>query len=103
MNLSALGDLRFLGAQQRTDQDGKPVVRDGVAIQRVSVLIGAPDARREVIDINVAKNEPIRGQELAHVRIIGLTARPWAIDGRDGVSFSADDVAVIGQPQSDGK
>lgn len=101
VDLAQLGDPRFLGAQPRTDQEGKPIVRDGIPVQRVSVLVGTPDGRHEVLDINVAKAEPIRGQELARVRITGLAARPWAIDGRDGVSFSADDVLVLGQPQGD--
>lgn len=104
VDIVQLGDVRFLGAQTRTDPEGKPVLRDGVPVQRVSILVAPPEGRREVIEVNVVRVEPIRGTEYAKARLANLTARPWSIDGRDGVSFSADDVTVIGgQPQGDGK
>lgn len=102
VDVSQLGDLRFLSAQPRTDQEGKPILRDGIPMQRVSVLTATADGRHEVIDINIAKLDPIRGPELGKAHIVNLTARPWAIDGRDGVSFSADDIIVTGQPTPNG-
>ena len=29
---------------------------------------------------------------------MNLIARPWSIDGRDGVSFSADDIQPLSSP-----
>lgn len=103
VDIAQLGDVRFLGAQTRTDPEGKTVLRDGVPVQRVSILVAPPEGRREVLEINVARVEPVRGAEYAKTRLANLTARPWNIDGRDGISFSADDITVIGQPQGDNK
>lgn len=96
VSVPALGDVRFLGCEARTDNEGKPVLRDGVPVQRVSVLVAPPDGRREVIDVNVTQAEPINGPEYGKAKIMNLTARPWVIDGRDGVSFSADAITVVG-------
>lgn len=96
VSVPALGDVRFLGCEAKTDNEGQPILRDGVPVQRVSILVAPPDGRREVIDVNVVQPEPVRGQEYGKAKITGLTARPWVIDGRDGVSFSADSITVIG-------
>ena len=96
VSVPALGDVRYLGCEARTDGEGKPVLRDGVPVQRVSVLVAPPDGKREVIDVNVTQPEPVRGQEYGKAKIMNLFARPWSIDGRDGVSFSADSIMVVG-------
>lgn len=101
VDCAALGDMRFLAGEARMDQDGKPVLRDGVPVQRVSVLVRPADGRQEVIEINVTRVEPVRMGDLARVRIMNLTARPWVIDGRDGISWNADDVTPLGGPQTD--
>lgn len=108
VSVPALGDVRFLGCETRTDNEGKPVLRDGVPVQRASILIAPPGGKREVIDVNLVQAEPVRGPEYGKAKVLNLVARPWSIDGRDGVSFSADNITVVGgmpapQPGNDNK
>ena len=82
----------FLGA--------RPQVRDGVVVTNddndqimvVSVL-GMPteEERAEVFEVKVpSRGIPKQPPAQTLVRFQQLTARHWAIDGRSGVSFSAD-------------
>lgn len=98
VSVPALGDVRFLSCEAKTDPEGKPVLRDGVPVQRVSVLIAPPDGKREVIDVNLVQPDPVAGPEYGKAKIMNLVARPWVIDGRDGISFSADAITVVGAP-----
>jgi hypothetical protein len=63
-----------------------------VPVQRVNVLLMPTDGKPEVIPIDVVQIEPVRIGENAKIRIANLTARPWAMNGRDGVSFAADSI-----------
>lgn len=98
VSVVALGDIRFLSCEAKTDNEGKPVLRDGVPVQRVSILVAPPDGKREVIDVNVTQEQPVTGPEYGKAKILNLIARPWVIDGRDGISFSADNITVVGAP-----
>lgn len=99
----ALGDTRFLSSEPKLDGDGNAVIRDKVPVQVVSVLIKPLTGKREVIEVNVPSKEPPRGQEYAKIRLMNLTARPWAVDGRNGITFNADEVNILPLPQGDAK
>lgn len=98
VDASALGDIRFVSTEPRTDREGKPVLRDGTPVQRASILVRPDDGKSEVIAVDVVRALPFTLGELARVRVMNLIARPWSIDGRDGVSFSADDIQPLSSP-----
>ena len=77
-------------SEARVDPEGKPVLRDGLPVQRVSLLVRPAGERPEVIDINVAQIEPIHYPDNARVRPVGLTCSQWSIEGRSGTSYSAE-------------
>lgn len=92
----ALGDARYVQSTTRTTPDGAIVMRDGIPVQRVSVLVKPKDDKPEVIEINVANMTPITMDDNAKVRIEDLTALPWANEGRSGISWNAKAISQIG-------
>lgn len=99
VDVPALGAIRFVQVERQTDQNGEPVLRDGVPVQVASLLIKPKGERPEVLQVKVVRAEPVRVDENARVRITDLTATPWSRDGRDGVSYQAADITPIGGPQ----
>lgn len=99
VDAAALGDVRFVQAEQQRDQQGEPLLWDGVPVQVASLLIKPKGERPEVLQVKVVRAEPVRVDENARVRVVDLTATPWARDGRDGVSYQAADITPLGGPQ----
>jgi hypothetical protein len=92
VDVPALGELHFVSSETRKDGEGKTILRDGVPVQRVNVLIMPADGRPEVLPVDVTQIEPFRLGENARIRIAKLTAHPWKVNGRDGVSFAAESI-----------
>ncbi|MBS6716924.1 MAG: hypothetical protein KH250_06625 [Bifidobacterium longum] len=92
----ALGDMRYIQSETRTTPDGAIVMRDGLPVQRVSVLVKPKGDKPEVLEINVPSATPIVLDDNAKVRIDDLTAMPWSTDGRSGISWSAAGINQIG-------
>lgn len=99
VDVAALGDIRFVEAEPQTDREGKPVLRDGVPIQLVSLLIKPKGERPEVLQVKVARVDPVRMDDNVRVRIADLTATPWTRDSMSGVSYQASDITPLGGPQ----
>ena len=93
-----LGEPRFVQSETRTDNEGKTVLRDGVPVQRVSVLVKPADERPEVLEVSVPRTEPFKFNDNEKVRFDNLRAMPWSTEGRSGVSYSADDVRPANNP-----
>lgn len=93
-----LGNPRFVQSEPRTDGEGKPVLRDGVPVQRVSVLIKPDGERPDVLEVSVPHIEPFRFADNEKVRFDNLRAMPWNAEGRSGVAYSADDVRPASMP-----
>jgi hypothetical protein len=78
-------------------RDGVPVTnREGTPLLNVSCIIPptAEGAKLDTLEVRVpapgvAKQIP----PYTPVKFVGLVARAWSVDGRSGVSFSADSVA----------
>lgn len=93
-------------AEERVNpDDARSVMRakvtaDGEPVWRVQCLIkvddpevvDADELRGELLDVSVAGARPAVGA-LDEVTFDGLVARPWSMNGRSGVSFSARSVA----------
>jgi len=85
----------FAGAVPHT-RDGVPVTnREGTPLMNVSCIIPplAEGAKLDTLEVRVpapgvAKQIP----PYSPVKFVGLVARAWSVDGRSGVSFSADSV-----------
>ena len=79
--------------QPRTDQDGQPLVEVTAAY-----MPGGAD-RPEMITVRVpAAKVPATLSPATPVRFEQLTARPWQMDGRGGISYTASAVHPV-QPQ----
>lgn len=102
VDVPALGDMRFIQSETRTDPEGKPVLRDGVKVQRVSVLAKPRGERPEVLEISVRQDEPIRMNDNEKIRVDNLTAMPWNTDGRSGIAFNADSIKPLNAPSGPG-
>ena len=87
--------MRFLQSETRTDQEGKPLLRDGVPVQRVSLLVRPAGGKPEVIEVNVARIEPVRLAENCRVAVRDLTVSQWSVDGRAGVSYAAGAIEPV--------
>ena len=75
----------------KNDRDGNPVWRVGVAV----AMLGRRKA--DVIDVST----PVKPEGVAigtPVRLVNLVARTWDMNGRFGVSFSADGVTPAVSP-----
>lgn len=65
--------------------------RDGVVLFSVQVAVTGPDGTASVEAVRVAGTAPqVRPGQF--VELVGLTARPWAVGERAGVSFHAVEV-----------
>jgi hypothetical protein len=91
------GRLQFLvvaGAEQlRKFEDGKPreawaprVDTNGEVLWRVELVVFG-DGQADIIRVSVAGDPGVREGEM--VRVEGLTAQAWEMDGRFGLSFRA--------------
>lgn len=96
VDMAALGEARFVQAETRVDREGRPVLRDGVPVQRVSLLVRPKGERPEVLDVDVARVEPVRMAENTRVRLGDLTCTPWAVEGRSGVTYRAVSIDPLG-------
>jgi hypothetical protein len=76
--------------QQRTDRTGKPLFNVPIV---VVVEGAAPDTLTVRVPGPIGQMAP-----LTQVRLVGLIARPWQMDGRAGVSFSAQAVQPVQSP-----
>lgn len=65
VDVPALGDIRFVQAEQQRNQQGEPVLRDGVPVQVASLLIKPKNERPEVLQVKVVRAEPLRVDENA--------------------------------------
>ena len=75
--------------RQRTDSEtGEPLF----AVQLVALVEG----RANVITVKVPGNPGTLPQGAA-VRVVGLLATPWTMEGRSGVAFRATRIEPLGQ------
>lgn len=96
VDAAALGDIRFVQAEARKDREGNPVLRDGVQVQRVSLLVRPKDERPEVLDVDVVRADPVHMMENVRVRLGDLTCTPWTVEGRSGMTFRAASIDPLG-------
>ena len=89
--------LILVGVNPHT-RDGEPVVRDGIPITNVSVLLPPKEGQKpETFEVRVPSPHVPKGLvPFTQVAFTELVGRPWAIDGRSGVSFSA---SAVSQPK----
>jgi len=71
---------------QRVNRDGQPLFS--------TQLVMINEAGAEVINVKTA-TKPIGVSTGTTVRVFGLVAKPWAINDRNGVSFSADRIEAV--------
>lgn len=102
VDTAPLGEMRFVQSETRTDNEGKVLLRDGVKVQRVSVLVKPRNERPEVIDVNITQDEPIHFGDNEKVWFENLTVMMWQTDGRAGVTYNADHVKSQNAPASSG-
>lgn len=79
--------------QPATTQDGSPR-RDGAGrpLFTVPVIVMVEGGNADTLTVRVAGPVP-QVPPLTPVKFSNLVARPWAMDGRSGVSYSADGIA----------
>lgn len=84
------------GTRDKVTADGELVWRLQCYITVEDGEVDDPDAvRGELLDVTVVGNKPdVRPGDQADLE--GLTARPWSMNGRSGVSFSARAVTKAG-------
>src|SRR5690348_12048305 len=75
--------------RQKADQDTGELLY-------VTEVVAMDDAGAEVIKVTTA-GEPRVGKRQA-VRVVGLVATPWNMDGRGGVAFRADSITPVTAP-----
>jgi hypothetical protein len=74
-----------------TNQDGTPrTTREGKPLVNVPVIVMA-DGGTETMTVRLPGPVPSL-PVLTKVAFVGLVAKPWALDGRSGVSFQADGI-----------
>ena len=98
VDVPALGDVRFVQAETRTDEDGKPLLRGNVHVQRASVLVKPRNDKPEVIEVNVVQDDPIRLGDNEKIRVENLTVMLWQNEGRAGLSYNADAITSLNAP-----
>lgn len=73
-----------------TTPDGSPRTdRQGRALYNVPVIVLVDDGAADTMTVRIPGPVP-QVAALTPVRIVGLIARPWQMEGRSGVSFSAE-------------
>lgn len=93
-----IGSLVVVSVGPDMDRENKPRAnRDGEPIWKLEVLHRpeqtgdfAPRAGVEVVKVTGGPEPDV--QPMEEVEFIGLTARHWSMEGRSGISLSADDV-----------
>ena len=82
--------------QPATQQDGTPRRdRNGQPLFNVPVLVVVEGANPDTLVVRVP-GPVAQVPSLTPVKLVGLVARPWSMDGgRSGVSFSADSVQPV--------
>ena len=85
---------------EATDADGRQRMNaDRVPLWTVQALV-QHDGRPEVIEVRIPSAAQPRPPVMGGASFVGLRATPWSIEGRSGVSFSAQ--AVNAAPVKNG-
>lgn len=85
----------------RTGREFQSENQDGLPVWTVRCLTQIEGQKPETLDVSVASaKEPALGA-LIPVEFGNLVARPWSMDGRSGLSFSAENVRA--KSSSNGK
>jgi hypothetical protein len=97
VDTSKLGQPKFIAAELRKDQEGKTRMYGDLPDYQLQVLVKPLDQPAEVLRVNHASAEVPKFAPLGDIVLGGLTALPWAREGRDGISFRCE--TVSGQKQ----
>lgn len=77
---------------QRRDQNGRPLFQ-------VPVVIVSESANADTVTVRVP-GPVAQLPPLTPVSFVGLIARPWSMEGRSGVSFSAEAMQPVSAKQA---
>ncbi|QEU94832.1 hypothetical protein CP970_31620 [Streptomyces kanamyceticus] len=103
VDVSRLGSMRCVIAPEarvtpegevRRDREGNPQWITGLSVRQ------AEGRRTDVIHVIVSGVEPQGVIEGAEVRVTGLWANEWAVDGRTGTSWRADAITPVSTASS---
>jgi hypothetical protein len=72
--------------------------RDGKRQWVIGVAVREPGSRRPTVIEVTTLTEPERIGEGSPVRLMGLTASQWEMEGRSGISWKADEVLLGAAP-----
>lgn len=70
---------------------------EGNKVFRVPVIFKTDDIRKEISVVNIAASVAPIVTEGSHVSFKNLCMQTWALNGKNGVSYSADSVSVVGK------
>jgi len=81
--------------QVAKNQDGSPKIdKTGKPIFSVPLVVVGTSSGVETIIVKVAGTVP-QMPAMSPIKVIGLSARPWNIDGRGGISYAATSVQPL--------
>jgi hypothetical protein len=81
-----------------TDMDGRPRAdREGLALYQTDVAVAVSGGGASVIRVRT-RGEPPRVAQGMLARIGGLTATPWEIEGRSGITYDAEALTAAPTP-----
>lgn len=93
-----LGDFLLLAIEPDKDQSGKQkATKDGQPIWVADCYVRYGN-NRELLKIKIHGVQP--QVPIGPVTLVGLTARPYQIDGRSGISFVAQGIQTVKGAQS---
>lgn len=101
MDVSRLAGLMCVVAPEvKTDPTSGEVKldRDGRRQWVVGVAVREPGSRKPVVVDVTTGTEPRGIGEGSPVRLMGLTASQWEMEGRSGISWKADEVLPAANP-----
>ena len=100
VDTARVGRFQFVAANPKTDQDGEQMVTDfGVPRWMVQVLLtplptDGFQPKATLVEVNISDIDAPAPPPLTEVDFFNLTARPWSMNGRSGISLSADEVVL---------
>ena len=84
------------GPQAKNDGDGRQKAdRSNGELLFTTELVAMDDSGAEVVKVTTAGAPRVAKRQA--VRVLGLVATPWNMDGRGGVAFRADSIASMSE------
>lgn len=102
IDTASLGPLPFIqvAAKERRADDGtvsQRVNAVGEPVWAVTVLVQQEGAKPDLLEISVSGERP-QLDPMTPLRFSNLTGRMWEMNGRAGISYSAEAVAPAASP-----